>query len=405
MRLPLAAVLLTLALAGCRHRGAAWSEPSPPAAGPVELFVLGQPREAAATRAVTRELDRSLQAAEAAGRTPIIVWLGTDYGAPGSDRAGRCPGPGPAHAGPVLSELDAVVTAAVERGATAWGLPGPDGFRCHVTGLEAAMRPLPYRHAGFAYVLRVSSVGTVTLASSCEAQGCTVVTSSDDTLVELVALDTSIWHYPALAGDDITQALLAQQAALLASLAAQPGPPRILLSPIPLESAGSHGLGGRRQRAAFHYAPPFVQQAIADGLFVGVIGALERDLQVSEDLSNAIVRGERVFIEAPVFGIVSGAAGGAGHTLPTSRGNSLLPDLHSEHPGFVRLSFAGEQAQLHVHARVGGRWQVAGMQLSLAPEPHPPLRETPTIQPCPSCDPQRGAPDGDAFVPRTERQH
>jgi hypothetical protein len=404
VRLGLATALLALALAGCRHRGAAWTEPTPPAAGTVEIFVLGQPRESPETRAVARRLDRELGRAEDEGRTPIILWLGTDFGTRGPDAGGRCPTRALAYMSPALRELADVVTAAVERGGSVWGLPGPDGWRCNLTGFEAAFTPLPYRQPGLAYVLRVSNSGEITLASSCEAHLCTVVPAEDDTLVELVALDTSSWHYRELAGDDLNEALFAQQASLLEALAQQPPRPRILVSPIPIESGGSHGLGGRAQRTGYHYAPPFLQRSLAEGLFVGVLGALERDLQVSVDLSNAIVRAERRFIDKSVFEVVSGAAGGASHTIPTSRSTSSLPDLESEHPGFASLAI-GPDVHVRVHARVAGRWRIADLELSLDGTALEPLREAPTIHPCPSCDPQSGASDGDRFVPRTDRPH
>lgn len=369
--------------------------------------MIGQPRESAETRVVARRLDRELREASEAGRTPLILWLGTDFGPRGPDAAGRCPSPASAYASPALSNLAEVVAAAVERGGSAWGLPGPDGWRCGLTGYEAALAPLPYQQQGLAYVLRVSTAGTITLASSCEALDCTVTPADDDTLVELVALDTSSWHYRELAGDDLNDALLAQQSSLLAALAQQPWQPRILVSPIPVESAGNHGLGGRKQRTAFHFVPEFVQQALADGLFVGMVGALERDLQVSADLSNTIIRGQRRFVDAPIFEVVSGSAGGASHALPTSRGTSLMPDLESEHIGFASLAISPQdpRVQVFVHARVAARWRVAGLEFPLDPALLEPLRETPTIHPCPTCDPQRGASNGDVFVPRGKRPH
>jgi hypothetical protein len=406
VRSRLAAALLVLALAGCRHRGAAWDAPPLPAAGPIELFVLGQARESASTRALARELGERTREAEAQGRTPVIVSLGLDLGRPGSDGTPRCPDPGELFQDGALRELADVMHAVVEHGGAAHGLPGPDGWRCGLTGFEAAVEPLPYQQAGVAYVLRLRDTGELSLVSSCERDSCSLAPADPTAVLELVLLDTSFWHYDQLVGDDLEQALLAQQRSLLDALREQAdAPPRVLLSPIPIESAGSHGLGGRRQRTAYHYAPPSVQQAIASGLFVGVIGALERDLQVSEDLSNAIVRGERTFISKPIFGVITGAAGGAGHTLPTSRGMSMLPDLHSEHTGFASLTLTATHVQLRMHAKVAGRWRVATLALPLRPEPHAPLRETPTIQPCPSCDPQRGASDGDVFVPRGPRQH
>jgi hypothetical protein len=403
-----ASLALVLALAGCRHRGAAWAEPTPAVAGAVEIFVLGQPRESPETRSVARRLDRELRRAAEEGRTPIILWLGTDFGVRGPDAAGRCPSPAQAYASPALRELSEVVAAAVERGGSAWGLPGADGWRCGLSGYDAAFAPLPYQQAGLAYVLRVSNSGAVTLASSCEASSCVVTPADDDTLVELVAIDTSSWHYRELAGDDLDAALFAQQASLLAALAEQPLRPRILVSPVPVESGGSHGLGGRKQRTGFHYLPDFLQRSLADAEFVGVLGALERSMQVSLDLSNAIIRDQRWFIDTSIFEVVSGSAGGASHTIPTSRSTSLLPDLESEHPGFASLAMgasAEPRVQLRVHARVAGRWRVAGFELPLEGTPLGPLRETPTIHPCQSCDPQSGASEGDRFVPRGKRPH
>ncbi|PRP93222.1 hypothetical protein ENSA5_43990 [Enhygromyxa salina] len=397
------ASLVLLTLAGCRHRGAAWAQAAAQPEGAVEIVVLGQPRESPHTRALARELERSLADAAAAGRAPILAWLGTDFGRRGPERGQPCPDPALAYSGPALTELSRVVDDALGRGATAWGLPGPDGWRCDMSGLEAPAAPAPYAQPGVAYVLRVSERAELSLASSCAGETCTLAPPRDDTLVELVFLDFSFWHYRELVDDAAASSLLSQQAELLAALARQPPRPRLLLSPIPVESAGAHGVGGRNQRTAFRYLPEFVQDALAQGLFVGVLGSLERDLQVSEDLSDAILRNHRTFVHQPIFEVISGAAGGSSHTLPTSRGGALLPDLESEHLGFARLVIGPERVQIYVHARVAGRWRVATIELPLQPEPHPALRETPTIQPCHSCDPHDGAADGDAFVPRGPR--
>jgi hypothetical protein len=389
---------------GCRHRGPAWrAEFEPSRAAAIELFVIGQPRQSHATRVVADELDRQLRAASAAKRGAIVVWLGPDLGPPGPERSGACPGAAPLFLTPALARLSEVVSRAVEHGASSWGLPGPDAWRCGRHGFEAAATPVPYRQAGLAYVLRVDPSGAVELASRCEVGGCELTPPSQAPLVELVLLDLSYWVFPELGGDDLNEATLAQQRSLLEALAASPGPPRLLISPIPIESAGTRGLGGRLQRTSFRYLPEFVQEAIASGMFVGAIGALERDLQLSVDLSNAIVRGDRSFVERPIFAVVAGSAGGAGHTLPSSRGAALLPDAWSEHPGFARIAISPSEARVHLHARVGGRWREAAVDLPLEPAPLPGLREPPIIQPCPSCDPHAGAADGEVFVPRNER--
>lgn len=394
------ALAVLLGSLGCRHRGEAFrvDAPAPTQVG-VELLVIGQPRESVATRIVARELDRRLQAAAAADRPAIVVWLGVDIGPPGPERSGTCPSGAALISGPAFAELSRVV---FERGAPSFGLPGPDAWRCGLAGYEAAAWPRPWQST-VASVLRVHTDGTVEDVSRCELDGCVIDPPSAAPLVELVMLDLSLWLFPDLADEVLTAAVLEQQRSLLAALAAQPGPPRLLVSPIPIESAGARGLGGRMQRTSFRLLPEFVQEAIAAGVFVGAVGALERDLQVSVDLSNAIARGDRSFIARPLFEVVSGAAGGARHTLPTSRGHALLPDLWSEHPGFVRLLITADRVDIRVHARVGGRWREAAIDLPLDPAPLPGLRQPPTIQPCPSCDPQAGAADGDVFVPRGDR--
>lgn len=400
----LLALALLLGSLGCRHRGAAWrAEPEPAPEPAVELFVIGQPRESVATRRVARELDRQLRAAIAAERAVLIVWLGIDIGPPGPERSGPCPTGAELISTPALAELSRVVSNAVEAGASSWGLPGPDGWRCGLAGYEAAAWPRPFDQHGVGYLLRVDRSGAVELQPRCEGDRCELEPADAPPLIELVMLDFSFWLFPELGPDDLTATLLEQQRDLLEQLAARPGPPRILLSPIPIESAGTRGLGGRKQRTSFRYLPEFVQEAVAAGLFVGAVGSLERDLQLGVDLSNAIARGDRSYIARPLFGLVSGAAGGAQHTLPTSRGHALLPDLWSEHAGFAQLSIGPEHVEVRLHAHVGGRWRSTGHQLPLDPAPLPGLREPPTIQPCPSCDPQAGAADGDVFVPRGPR--
>src|SRR5690606_38081253 len=266
----------------------------------VELFVVGQARESPSTRAVARELDRHLQAAAAVERPTIVLWLGTDFGPRGPERSGRCPPLAQAFASPALAELAAVVTRAVERGASSWGLPGPDGWRCDAGGLLA--EAAPYHQPGGAYLLRVDDRGAGRLASRCSEERCEIDELGEPPLVELVALDPSPWLFRELANGD---AAIRQQCSLLDALVAQsedaPELARLLISPIPIESAGARGLGGRKQRTSARYLPECVQQAIADGLFVGAIGALERDLQVSVDLSDAILRGDRSFIARPMF--------------------------------------------------------------------------------------------------------
>ncbi|MCA9683820.1 MAG: hypothetical protein KC457_16590, partial [Myxococcales bacterium] len=289
-------------------------------------------------------------------------------------------------------------------GLEAWSMAGPDDWRCGRSGFEAALAPpLPATPLGAASVLRIDGEGRARVVSRCDEQGCTLEPAAADDRLDLVALDFGFWHYPALAGDDLSAALLEQQAQLLTALQAQPGPPRLLLSPIPVDSVGTHGFGGRLQRTGFRYLPPAVQQALLAGTFVGVVSGLERSLQVAKDLEGAIIRGDRSFPRTPVFQVISGAAGGSIHTPITSRGNGLIPEIESEHLGFVRLLVDRDSVDIRVHARVAGRWQEASVVLPLVPELRGEVEPAVTIQPCQGCDPVDAAADGDVVVPRGER--
>ena len=398
-----------LGLAACRHNGAGWGAGGGAGGGTgggaggtgttaepqatVELVVLGQARSGGPSRALARQLARTPSAGPR-----VFLWLGTDFGLPGPDRAGRCPTRATALAGPGLRELTELVREEVEAGASAWAVAGPDDWRC-----AFARDDLPPLVRQAAALLRIDDQGRATLASRCQADSCTLAPAPSDSTLELVLLDLTPWLYPELVDRETRRELLARQHSLLAALVAEPGPPRILVSAIPVETSGRYGLGGRRQRTALRYLPPFLHDALVAGVFAGAVGGLERSLQVSEDLAPAMLRGDRSFAATPVFQVVAGSAGGAAHTLPTSRSWSLIPELESEHLGFARLLVRGEQLAIRVHARVAGRWRTAALDFDLLRDPLPQVRQAPTIQPCSGCDPQSGAADGPVFVPRGER--
>jgi hypothetical protein len=398
---------LALALAsplGCVHRGATWQAESTLREGSgVGVIAIGQPRPGRATREVARELGSLLARERAAGRSPLVIWLGHDFGPVGPERVNlaRCPTRA-FWLGPGVMELGFVLREHVKSGGAIWGLPGPDGWRCgkpQDAGINAIVLP------DSAYLVRVHADGRSELASRCIGDRCmiTPVAPEDDPpRLELVFIDPSAWIYPELDRPDSPAHLaLLELDALLAALAEQgEGPPRVLVSTIPIESAGLHGYGGGRPRSALRWQPESVRRAIGEGRFVGVVAGLERDLQASSDLSGAIVRSNRTFLAAPVFQVVSGAAGGVRPILPVHRGNSLINELESNHPGFARLQFEPESVRVELHARVGGRWQVGTLSLPLLPTPLPTVREVPAIQPCLRCDPIRGAADGEVWFDR-----
>lgn len=402
-RLASCGVSLLLALApGCLRGGEGWSQTPrerPPAAkaepGELELIVLGSARASSATAALARELERVLAAAHAAERPAVVAWLGTDFGRPGLDRSQPCPAPDAAYAAAPLAELARVLAEAEEHGASSWGLPGPDGLRCALHE-----QPAPYSQPALNYVVRVYGSGELELASRCEGPRCELLpereqADADPVRVELVFGELAAWHYPDILAPEADEQLDLQQRSLLEALAAAPPRPRIFLSSIPLDSAGPHGLGGRLQRTGIRYFPAALRQAIEAGQFVGVVGGLERNLQIRANLSASILRNRRAIVERPVFGVVSGAAGGAAPTPPTSRGDAMIPELEAARAGFVRIVIRGDRVRLEAHARAGRSWRVASLEVPLEPAPFEGLHPSPVIQPCPACDPKGGAGDGE----------
>jgi hypothetical protein len=390
------ALLASLALLGCVHRGASWQARASTSDAPgVELIAIGQPRAGRATRIVARELASQLDHARAAGRTSVVLWLGHDLG-PAGDRSAPCPTRSPWQA-PGMRELAAVLDEHVAAGGALWGVAGPDALRCPaITEGPAIAQP------DAAYLVRVHAEGRSELASRCDAGTCSLAPApAEAPLLELVFVDPSAWIYPELdTPGSRGRAALDELDLLLAALAEQPGPPRVLVTPIPIESAGMHGFGGARTRAALRLQPDALRRAIAEGRFVGVIAGLERDLQASSDLADAILRSNRSFVPAPLFQVVAGAAGGTRPTTAFGRGNSLVNELESDHPGFARVHVAGDVVELELVAHVRGRWRSAALALPLVPAPLPALRDPPTIQPCLRCDVVRGAADGEVWFDR-----
>lgn len=347
---------------------------------------------------VARELASQLEHARAAGRTSVVLWLGHDLGRPG-DRSAPCPTRStrlPWQA-PGMRELATVLDEHVASGGALWGVAGPDALRCPTPAEGPAIA-----QPDAAYLVRVHADGRSELASHCDANTCTLAPApAEAPLLELVFVDPSAWIYPELdMPGSQARAALDELDVLLTTLAAQPGPPRVLVTPIPIESAGMHGFGGARTRAALRLQPDALRRAIAEGRFVGVIAGLERDLQASSDLADAILRSNRSFVPAPLFQVVAGAAGGARPTAAFGRGNSLVNELESDHPGFARVHLKGDVVELELVAHVRGRWRSGSLALPLVRAPLPALRDPPTIQPCLRCDVVRGAADGEVWFDR-----
>ncbi len=257
------------------------------------------------------------------------------------------------------------------------------------------------------YVVRVDVSGQPRVASRCDGATCSLPPALPDDRLELVFLDLTPWiHHHEL--DPRSQArgelVLARQTALLEALEvpAAGDPVRMLVTHVPVESAGLHGLGGARPTATFRRLPPPLQAALSEGRFRGVISAQDRSLQVTADLSPAVARSAKVFVDRPFFQVVSGAASrpdaravGSRRQIPYFAGIAVDPDLYSNHAGFAVVRTARDAIELDLHARRGGRWTQARRELATNVEPLPAERATPSMAPCLQCDPVQGAADAD----------
>lgn len=415
------AALLPLAIAGCVHRGAGWEAPPPaPSGAPaVSLLLIGEVTPGKTIRRVARELDAALDAEKRAGRTPVVLWLGNNVfpaGPVAGDGDAECVGVERAWSQRGPAELAATVRT---QGTPSFAALGHREWRCGHPELElqatAEEGPHPWAMPDHNYVVRVGTDGSTRVVSACGAAGeaqCGIEPGAKEggALVDLVVLDTVPWVIPPEAGtaaDTRAQASLAQQAALLEGLSRMDpatAPPRILVSHVPVETAGIHGQGGLSPTATFRQFPPPLRDALRDGVFIGVVSAHDRSLQATADLSDAVKRSAKTWLVAPVFQVVSGASARPdGHAPFTARqlrgfqGMSLVPDLYSTHPGFARVVLGPERVDVILHARHGGRWTTGGVSFDLHRPPHPPESASPSTAPCLRCDPARGAADADRW--------
>jgi hypothetical protein len=218
-------------------------------------------------------------------------------------------------------------------------------------------------------------------------------------LAELVFVDAAPWVFPPPAGtpaDGRASASLAQLRGLLAALRREDAAwPRILVSHLPIETSGPHGLGGRAPSASFRYLPPELQGELARGMFAGCLSAHDRSLQATADVSGAVKRSAKAWLAAPVFQVVSGASSRPDdrHLGAIPRGIALRPDLESTHAGFARVVLAPGRIDLVLHARATAGWRASAISVALPRPPHPVEASAPAMAPCLRCDPRRGAAD------------
>lgn len=404
------AVACALALgasSGCIvHRGPGWRPASE--RGPVELasgsslVIIGNPGVPGSRAALVAErVAQTLSDERAAGRRPIVLFLGDLVLPAHPRRRASCADPKAAWTRPGSRELRDVVRAHLAAGGQAFAVLGPTDRAC---GHDVALRqadpdagPHPWAMPDDHYVLRIAADGTAAVASSCDDAGCKVVPPRPGDLLELLVADATAWLHPPPPGTAARaradQSVRRLDALVQAATRGETGPPRILVGSVPVEAAGMYGHGGRTPEASFHNLPDSLRAAVAAGRFAGSIGAYDHALYVEPDLTDAIKRADRTWVRAPIFQIVSGAAswpdsrpGAWTRRLRYFRGDAYLPAVASDHLGFavLRTTRAGD-AQAELQARRRGRWEIERIRLQLHPRANPVETASPSMAPCLRC--------------------
>lgn len=353
----------------------------------VSLVVVGDAGAPGRTAsAVARGVEQTLRVERNAGREPVVLWLGDVL----IDRRGKldCGARAQLWSRRGTAQLAEVVREHRRGGGASFALPGEAAYRC---GARASMREdtHPWSMPAVHYVVDVGPRGDTSVSTTCQAGTCAEGTPTGDAVASLVFIDTTPW----IAGSRAAKSdgdLLAMRA-LLEQLRQRQGPPRILVTHYPVEAAGYHGQGGGDPDSTVQTMPPVLMDAVREGLFAGTIAAHDRASYVARDISDATIRSNRVFLERPVFEVVSGAASAPDVRTRSSwrrfRYNSsiaLLPDRYTPRGGFAVVHL-GERSTASLFAHRGGRWSSAQVPLELRPAAHPGLVRTPSVAPCLRC--------------------
>ncbi|MCR9160470.1 MAG: hypothetical protein ACE37F_27625 [Nannocystaceae bacterium] len=379
-----------LSTTGClTHRSHQWdrgTSPSPSPAPAPSVVIVGEAGAPGRTPAqVARGVAETLEAERAAGRAPVVVWLGDllidargklDCSAAAApwDRAG-------------VDALSEVVRSHVRDGGSAYALPGEAAYRC---GAREALRTdtrRPAAQPGTHFVVDVLPSSATRVAATCSGGACSALAQAEDARLQLVFVDLTPW----IAGSrpPATDEDLLSLEALMRTLRDAPGPPRVLVSNYPVEAVGFHGNGGGDPDSSVHTLAPPVTEALEAGVFVGALAGHDRATYACDDISDGTIRSNRVFLPHRVFQVVSGAASdpdvyNSWRRLRFNSSIALLPTRYTPRAGFAVVHF-GEQPHATLHAYWGGRWQTSSVALSLAPDPRPALVRVPSTAPCLRC--------------------
>lgn len=236
-------------------------------------------------------------------------------------------------------------------------------------------------------LVRVGADGRGETLSTCEGTRCTIAAPPMPGVVDLVLLDLGSWW--TATGD--TANANARRESLLAAIDRTDTTPRILVLAEPVEGAFERGSGAQRQRhATFHTLPAELREAIAAGVFVGIIAGGERSTHATADLGPVIQRSDRTWLTKPVWQVVSGNAtdpvrGRGGRRSLWQRGTLFVPDVAAFSGGFAVAWIHGDQVDLDVVAREGRRWRSGRVTLPLRPAAKPQPAAMPHLAPCPRC--------------------
>lgn len=405
------AIGLLLATGCVAHRGA-WrpsltAHPTTPRtdAPQVELVLLANlsPEDRGARAVAERVAERI-----ADDRPRVVLWLGNVASVPlrsstprALSRGPRCLPPADAWASPAASMLAEAVRPLHERGRSHAAV----GVLDHRCGHREALADdaHPWALSGDHSVLRVFGDGTTRVRATCDSGSCWATRSTEvpaaPPLADLVVVDLGPWLHPRTEPEAKRQdELRVQELEALASLVTETpvgaGPPRLLVSSVPVEAAGEHGLGTMWPDGTFHTLPPALRELLVEGYFVGVLSAHDRSLSASPDLFDAIKRADRAWLRRPLFQVQAGAV-----SRPNRRAAMALrprriresqayrAPVLSDHAGFAVVQLRPDDATIELHARKGRRWQTTSLEVSLRPEPHPIRTPSPHMAPCRDCPP------------------
>lgn len=369
------------------HRSHQWDRtPAPTTASGPSLVIVGEAGAPGRTPAqVARGVADTLAAERAAGRAPVVLWLG-DLLIDGRGKV-DCSAAVDPWGREGVEALSEVVRTHARNGGPAYSLPGEAAYRCGARGSLRTDPKRPTAQPGTHFVVDVMPSGDTRVAATCNDGACSALPEASDAQLQLVFADLTPWIAgPRPAADDED---LRSLEALMQELEASPGPPRVLVSNYPVEAAGFHGNGGGDPDSSIHTLAPTVTRALEAGVFVGAIAGHDRATYASEDISDGTLRSNRVFLPHPVFQVVSGAASrpdvrSSWRRLRFNSSIALLPERYTPRAGYAVVRF-GDTPEATLHAYRGGRWQTSSVAFTLEPQPRPALVRVPSMAPCMRC--------------------